>query len=78
MELRINLEYKQILNLVHQLPEKDIERLASTLQSEVSNKRKRTKNRSIQELLLKAPTWTESDYSGFQEARDHINKSRIA
>ena len=65
MELRINLEYKQILNLVHQLPEKDIEKLASTLQSEVSNKRKRTKNRSIQKLLLKAPTWTESENSEF-------------
>ncbi len=78
MEIRINLEYKQILNLVHQLPEKDIEKLASTLQSEVSNRRKKTKSNSIQELLLKAPTWTESENSEFQEARDHLNNSRIA
>lgn len=75
MEIKINLDYDQILNLIHQLPDKDIEKLAVTLQSEVLSKKS---SGSIEELILQAPTWTESELNEFQTARDHINKSRIA
>lgn len=75
MELRIKLDYDQILGLIHQLPEKEFEKLAITLQSEISSKRSPEK---IQELILGAPTWSDSDYKGYQEARGYINKSRIA
>ncbi len=75
MELRINLDYNQILGLIHQLPVNEIEKLAIALQSEVSSKKQ---SRSIQELILKAPTWSDADFKDYQEARNHINKSRIA
>jgi hypothetical protein len=57
------------------LPEKDIEKLAVTLQSEVFSKKSFG---SIEKLILQAPTWTDSELNEFQAARDHINKSRIA
>lgn len=75
MELRINIEYDQILKLIHQLPKEDVEKLANTLQSEISTE-KSLKN--IKELILTAPTWTDSDLKDFQNARDQLNKSRIA
>jgi hypothetical protein len=29
-------------------------------------------------MILKAPTWSESDLNDYNETRNHINKSRIA
>jgi hypothetical protein len=75
MELNINLNYNQILKLIYQLPESEIKRLAQTLQTKILTKRKMN---SIQELLLEGPTWTESDIEDYQNARNLINKSRIA
>jgi hypothetical protein len=75
MELRIDIDYNQILRLIHQLPKKEREKLADILQSEVSSKKS---SKKIQKLILKAPTWSDSDFSEYNEARIHINKSRIA
>jgi hypothetical protein len=75
MELTIKIEYSQILKLIHQLPRKDIEKLATTLQKDLSSKKS---VQSIQDLILLAPTWSKSDLNDFQEARESINKSRIA
>ncbi len=75
MELRINLDYHQILGLIRQLPDKDIEKLAITLQSEISSK---NPSKAIEDLILKAPTWTETEFEDYKEARNHLNKSRLA
>ncbi len=71
MELRINIDYKQILGLIYQLPKRDIEKLTTALQSEILSKKP---TRSIQDLILNAPTWSDSDYHDYQNARSHINK----
>jgi hypothetical protein len=75
MELKLNIDYEQILGLIYQLPEEDIEKLTAILQSGAFNK-KATK--SMEELILNAPTWSDSDFQNYQKARNHINKSRIA
>lgn len=75
MELRVELSYNQILRLIRQLPKKDIKKLTHTLQSEMVAKKSTT---SLQDLILQAPTWTDSDYDAFNDARIHLNKSRIA
>lgn len=75
MEIKINLDLNQILGLIRQLPEKDIEKLALTLQSEISHQKSRS---SLKSLILEAPTWNESDYENYQNVRQHINESRIA
>ena len=71
----MKVDYNQILELIHQLPEKEIEKLAITLQSEISSKKT---SESIQELILKAPTWSDSDLEDYKEARNSINSSRLA
>ena len=75
MELKINLEFNQILKLIHQLPKKDIERLSVVLQSEVAASKSSS---SLQELILNAPTWTDAELQDYIEARAHLNQSRIA
>jgi hypothetical protein len=75
MELRIEIGYDQILKLIHQLPKREIERLTNTLQEEIESKKS---SKTIREMILNAPTWTDSDLNEYNEARDHLNKSRIA
>ena len=70
----MKVDYNQILELIHQLPEKEIEKLAITLQSEISSKKT---SGSIQELILKAPTWSDSDLEDYKEARNSIKNSRL-
>jgi hypothetical protein len=75
MELKINLEFNQLLKLIHQLPKKDIERLSVVLQSEVTASKSAG---TLQKLIMDAPTWTDAELNDFNEARTHLNQSRIA
>ncbi|RKY54369.1 MAG: hypothetical protein DRP93_05175 [Candidatus Neomarinimicrobiota bacterium] len=75
MELTVNVDYEQILGLIYQLPKKEIEKLTITLQSEILSKKS---TKSIQELILNAPTWSDPEFDNYQKARNHIEKSRIA
>jgi hypothetical protein len=73
MESRV--DYNQILKMIHQLPPREIEMLTQTLQMEMTTKQS---SESLQKIILDAPTWTDSDIHDYEEARKHINKSRIA
>jgi hypothetical protein len=75
MELRLDINYNQILRLIRQLPKEDIKKLTNTLQSEVAIEES---DLSLQELVLHAPTWTDSEIEDYTKARIHFNKSRIA
>jgi hypothetical protein len=75
MELKINLEFNQLLKLIHQLPPRDIERLSVVLQSEVTASKSAS---SLQQLILDAPTWADTELQDYNEARVHLNQSRIA
>jgi tetrahydromethanopterin S-methyltransferase subunit A len=74
MDLSGNLRYNQILELIHQLPVEEIEMLVKELQSEVSTKET---SYEIDELISNAPTWSESDYDDYKNARNLFNNSRI-
>jgi hypothetical protein len=75
MELRVDINYNQILRMIRQLPKRDIKKLTNTLQSEIAADKS---TKSLQKLILQAPTWTDSDVNDYNAARIHINKSRIA
>jgi hypothetical protein len=81
MEMTVNIGYPQILDLVRQLPEKDIQKLVKDIQVKfaISEKdRIMSKTYSpIQELVMQAPTWTDEEYNNFLETRQHINQSRL-
>jgi len=73
MELKVNIGYPQVFELVCQLPEKDIQKLLKQLQIKSITK----KQTPIQELILQAPTWTDEEYDNYLEARQYINQSRL-
>lgn len=75
MELRLDLEFNQLLKLIHQLPKKEIERLTITLQSEISANKSAS---TLQKMILDAPTWSDAELHEYEEARTHLNQSRIA
>jgi len=75
MELSVNINYNQILRLIRQLPKKDIEKLTRTLQSEISAEES---SKALDQIILQAPTWTDSDFKEYKKVRSHINKSRVA
>ena len=81
MELTINIGYPQVLELVGQLPEQDIQRLAVHLQGRyamtVKDRINQKKHTQIQELVMQAPTWTDEEYDSFLETRQHIKQSRL-
>ena len=76
MELRINVDYNQILSMIHQLPANEIEKLTIAMQNELLTKKKNAK-KNLKELILLAPTWTDNEYKEYLEARNHINNSRL-
>ena len=75
MELKLNLEFNQLLKLIHQLPKEDIERLSAVLQSETPLSKSSI---ALQKLILGAPTWTDAELQDYNDARVHLNQSRIA
>lgn len=75
MERTYNINYNQIITLVHKLSFKDKKKLAVAIQSELESEKP---SKKLQELLLKGPVWSENDYNDFLTARDYFNKSRIA
>jgi len=67
MELKVDINYNQILRLIRQLPKRDIKKLTNTLQSEITADKS---TRSLQKLILQAPTWTDSDLNDYIRRKD--------
>ena len=76
MQLSLNVEYKDIVTIVKQLPISELKRLNTTINHEIVLK-KHTKRTDLQSLLLKSPIWTDAQYSDYLAAREHLSKSRL-
>jgi len=77
MELKLDIGYSQVYDLVCQLPETDIKRLLNHFQVKYEMLSTKEQKTSIQELILQAPTWTEQEYNNYLDARNFINQSRL-
>ena len=75
MELKINIGYSQVLELVNQLSEKDFQKLLKRINGKFESPPK--KRTPMHELIMQAPTWSDEDYNNYLEVRNHINKSRL-
>lgn len=76
MELKVNIDYDQIMDLIQQLPPQDIEKLSSAIQAGLSQKKEIAKSKLVG-LILSSPTWSDKDYRDYVEARAQINKTRL-
>lgn len=76
MHLNLNIDYKDIVTIVKQLSINELRKLNSAISHEIVLK-KHSKQTNLQSLILKAPTWSDSQYDNYLAAREHINKSRL-
>ena len=51
MEIKVNIGYREILELIFQLPEKDIQKLMKTIQKKENQKQVKTTTIDFQKLL---------------------------
>lgn len=76
MELKLNLEYSDILELIKQLPENQLVKLKSELESQIQKSENGVSSNSLQELLLQGPTMSDEEYEEFLNNRKHFSKWR--
>jgi len=69
------MSYAQIVGLIQKLPKEDVSRLLAHLTAEVNSAGSKE---DLLQLLRSAPTWTDVEFEAFQEARDALNRSRLA
>ncbi|HEY4325325.1 MAG TPA: hypothetical protein VGN20_15105 [Mucilaginibacter sp.] len=75
MELKADLEFMQLLQIVRKLPEDK----RSQLKAELSSAQSLDEAKSIesfQELLLRGPVMDDDQYKAYKETRNHFNKWR--
>jgi len=77
MHLNLDIEYKDLITIVKQLPISELKRLNITINKEISLKKQSTIT-DMQSLILKAPTWSENEYNEYLFAKEYVNKSRLA
>ena len=74
--MEIKLNYKQLLNLVKQLPAEQIEKLFEETRHLLAKRKKEPDTQSFQEFLLSAPSMTDKQYESFLENRKRFNEWR--
>ena len=78
MQLKVKIGYNEIFDLVKQLPKSDIKRLNNSINRELLPKSIKKKNAKLVDLILAAPTLTDSELAKYLERREHINQSRLS
>ncbi|EKB50974.1 hypothetical protein [Cecembia lonarensis] len=75
MELTMNIKFEQLVEIVKQLPD---EMKSKLFESVIQKKKTKLSKEDFQKFLLHAPTWSGEQIEASQNARKHINLSRIA
>ncbi|MCL4482939.1 MAG: hypothetical protein M1445_10075 [Bacteroidetes bacterium] len=78
MQLKINIGYDEVYNLVKQLPKSDIKKLTISINRELVDKSKKDKKSQLTDLILNSPMWTDEEMSNYLSVRDYINNSRMS
>jgi hypothetical protein len=74
MELKVNIGYKELLNLIWQLPVNQLARLRGDIMHERSPKE--INHKSFQALILNGPTMDDNQFESFQANRQHFDQWR--
>lgn len=77
MEQSENINVSDLVMAVKFLPIAELETLLSAVNNEILLKSRNSPS-NLRQILLKAPTWSDEDLERYQNARDHINRSRLA
>ncbi len=77
MEVKINLAYQQILEIIKQFPISQVQKLLIDTQNVLEEKKVQKNTSSFDnDFLLSAPTMTDQQYEEFLENRKQFNQWR--
>jgi len=77
MELKIDIEYEQLLKLAKQLPAAKIVQLKAELSDNLIEKKSEADISEFQNFLLKGPVMSDTQYEQFVENRKWFNQWRV-
>jgi hypothetical protein len=72
MEMKVNIPFNQLLQLIRQLSPSQKQKLHKELQADLNN----DQQNDFKEFLLKGPVFSEQQIKEIQETRKSINKWR--
>jgi hypothetical protein len=78
MELTLNLEYRQVLDIVRQLPANQIEKIKKELTESFIQTKAKSEISKIKKFILSGPVMSDSQYQVFKQQREHFNLWRTA
>jgi len=76
MELKIKIGYKEILELVKQLPNNQLTKLRAELDNVLVEEKSNKDISELQELLLSGPVMSDEQYDNFKKNRQHFGSWR--
>ncbi len=76
MEIRLDIDYNQLLNLIKQLPATQIAKLKAELDKKNSKEKPQKAKSDFQKFLLNGPIMSDEQYSSFVENRERLNQWR--
>lgn len=76
MELRVKIDYDELLKLVQQLPKDQITKLKAELEKLGVQKRVQSEKQNLKELALSGPVMMDKQFTEYQSFREHMNKWR--
>ncbi|MCU0444442.1 MAG: hypothetical protein MUE85_05940 [Microscillaceae bacterium] len=76
MEVKINLAYEQVLEIVKQLPANQIHKLLTDAKIISESEKSTAKSSDFQKFLLSAPTMSDEQYEDFLKNRAKFNQWR--
>ncbi len=77
MDLKFNLKYKELLDLIKQLPSRQIARLKVDLSDDLIKEQSNKESSELYKLLLEGPTMTKEQYDQFLSNRKHFDQWRV-
>jgi len=77
MELRLKIGYKELLELIKQLPASQMAKLKLELSEEMIEEKSKKEHSEFQKLLLNGPIMAEDQYQQFLDHRKSFNQWRM-
>jgi hypothetical protein len=76
MELKVDIEFDELLKLVKQLPASKLIQLKSAIENDIIETKSKEEISDFQRFLLEAPVMSDDQYEQFLENRKHFNEWR--
>ncbi len=74
MEVKLQIEYQDLLSIIKQLPASQIAQLKSDLTDSLIKEKAKADKVQLRQFLLNGPVMTDEEYENYQQARKWMNQ----